>query len=145
MKPRIFSILWTDWPALLCLMSLPVIWLISGQLVLFRRDGGFTGSDALMVAVPLSLVAGALLGWRIVRIHRLFSRGQLVRAQITRVDAVWDRGRLEFSYDFAGRRVSSWTTVYKNKQVRALAVNQEVEVLVDSANPGNAIVRQLYL
>jgi hypothetical protein len=41
--------------------------------------------------------------------------------------------------------VSSWTTVYKNKQVRALAVNQEVEVLVDSANPGNAIVRQLYL
>jgi len=145
MKPRIFSILWTDWPALLCLMSLPVIWLISGQLVLFRRDGGFTGSDALMVAVPLSLVAGALLGWRIVRIHRLFSRGQLVRAQITRVDAVWDRGRLEFSYDFGGHRVSSWTTVYKNKQVQALAVNQEVEVLVDVANPVNAIVRQLYV
>ena len=145
MKPRIFSILWTDWPALLCLMCFPVIWLISGQLVLFRRDGGFTGADALMLAIPLSLVASGLLAWRIVRIHRLFSRGQLVRAQITRVDAVWDRGRLEFSYDFGGHRVSSWTTVYKNKQVRALAVNQEVEVLVDVANPVNAIVRQLYL
>jgi hypothetical protein len=29
--------------------------------------------------------------------------------------------------------------------VQALAVNQEVEVLVDVANPVNAIVRQLYL
>jgi len=144
MKPRILSILWTDWPALLCLMCLPVIWLISGQLVFFRHDGGFTGTDALMVAIPLSLVAGGLLAWRIVRIHRLFSRGQLVRAQITRVDVVWDRGRLEFSYDFAGHRVSSWTPVYRTKQVQALAVNQEVEVLVDVANPANAIVRQLY-
>ena len=145
MKPRIFSILWTDWPALLCLMCLPVIWLISGQLVLFRHDGGFTGADALMVALPLSFVAAGVLAWRIVRVHRLFSSGQLVRAQITRVDVVWDRGRLEFAYDFGGHRVSSWTTVHKNKQVDALAVNQEVEVLVDAANPPNAIVRQLYL
>lgn len=145
MKPRIFSILWTDWPALLCLVCLPVIWLISGQLMFFRRDGGFTGGDALMLAIPLTLVVVGLLAWRILRIQRLFSSGQLVRAHITRVDVVWDRGRLEFSYDFAGRRVSSWTPVYKTKQVRALSVNQEVEVLVDSANPVNAIVRQLYL
>ena len=145
MKPRIFSILWTDWPALLCLVCLPVIWLISGQLMFFRRDGGFTGGDALMLAIPLTLVVVGLLAWRILRIQRLFSSGQLVRAHITRVDVVWDRGRLELSYDFAGRRVSSWTPVYKTKQVRALSVNQEVEVLVDSANPVNAIVRQLYL
>src|ERR1051325_552255 len=79
MKPRIFSILWKDWPALLCLMCFPVIWLISGQLVLFRRDGGSPGADALMLAIPLSLVASGLLAWRIVRIHRLFSRGQLVK------------------------------------------------------------------
>jgi hypothetical protein len=134
MKPRLGSILWTDFPALLCLMCLPIIWLISGQLMLFRHDGGFTGRDALMLAVPLTLVAGGLLLWRIVRIHRLFSRGQLVRAQITRVEVAMDRGR-----------VSSWTSVHKNKQVAALAANQEVEVLVDAANPGNAIVRDLYV
>jgi len=144
-KPRIASILWTDWPALLCLMCLPVIWLISAQLVLFRHDGSFTARAALMIAVPLSLVAGGLLVWRIVRIHRLFSRGQLLRAQITRVEVAMDRGRVEFAYDFGGHRVSSWTTVHKSKQVEALAVNQEIEVLVDSANPDNAIVRQLYL
>ena len=145
MKPRLASILWTDWPALLCFMCLPVIWLISAQLVLFRHDGSFTAREALMLAVPLSLVAGGLLVWRIVRIHRLFSRGQLVRAQITRVDVAMDRGRVEFAYDVGGRRVSSWTRVHKNKQVEALAVNQEVEVLVDTANPLNAIVRDLYV
>ena len=145
MKPRLGSILWTDFPALLCLMCLPIIWLISGQLMLFRHDGGFTGRDALMLAVPLTLVAGGLLLWRIVRIHRLFSRGQLVRAQITRVEVAMDRGRVEFAYDFRGHRVSSWTSVHKNKQVAALAANQEVEVLVDAAHPGNAIVRDLYV
>ena len=145
MKPRIFSILWTDWPALLCLMCFPVIWLISAQFMLFRHDGSFTARDALMLALPLSLVAGGLLVWRIVRIHRLFSRGQVVRAQITRVEVAMDRGRVEFAYDFAGRRVSSWTSVHKNKQVAALAANQEVEVLVDAANPLNAIVRDLYV
>ena len=145
MKPRLWSILWTDWPALLCLMCLPVIWLISAQFVLFPHEGGITVREALVIALPLSLIAAGLLGWRIARINRLFSRGQLVRAQITRVDVVWDRGRLEFAYDFGGHRVSSWTTVHKNKQVDALAVNQEVDVLVDAARPGNAIVRQLYL
>ena len=145
MKPRIGSILWTDLPALLCLVCLPVIWLISAQLVLFRRDGSITARDALMLAIPLSLVVGGLLVWRIVRIHRLFARGQLVRAQITRVEVAMDRGRVEFAYQFGGQRVSSWTTVHKSKQVEALAVNQEIEVLVDSTHPGNAIVRQLYL
>jgi hypothetical protein len=145
MKPRLGSILWTDFPALLCLVCLPVIWLISAQLVLFRRDGSITAREALMIAIPLSLVAGGLLVWRIVRIHRLFARGQLVRAQITRVEVAMDRGRVEFAYDFGGHRVSSSTQVHKNKQVEALAVNQEVEVLVDAANPLNAIVRDLYV
>jgi hypothetical protein len=126
-------------------MCLPVIWLVSAQLVLFRHDGSFTAREALMIALPLSLVAGGLLMWRVVRIRRLFSRGELVRAQITRLDVAMDRGRVEFAYDFRGHRVSSWTPVHKNKQVEALAVNQEVEVLVDAANPLNAIVRDLYV
>lgn len=145
LKPRLGSILWTDWPALVSLMSLPVIWLISAQLVLFRHDGSFTSRQALMIALPVSLVAAGLLVWRIVRIHRLFSRGRLVRAQITRLDVVRDPGRLELAYDFGGHRVSSWMRLHKNKQVAALAVNQEVEVLVDAANPLDAIVRDLYV
>lgn len=146
MKPRIFSIVWTDLPALVCLMCLPVIWLISAQLIFFRHDGSFTARDALMLAIPLSAAVGGLLAWRIVRVHRLFVHGRVVRAQITRVHvARGDRGRVDFAFDFGGRRVSSWTSVHKNKQVEALAVNQEVEVLVDSTKPANAIVRQLYV
>jgi hypothetical protein len=145
MKPRIFSILWTDWPALVCLMSLPVIWLICAQLPLVRRDGGFGVYEALAIAVPLSLVAGGLLAWRIVRIHALFSRGQLVRARVTRVHTLADRCRLEFAYDFGGTRLTSWTSVYRNMQVQGLQVNQEIEILVDATRPDNAIVRQLYV
>ena len=145
MKPRIGSILWTDWPALFGLMSLPVIWLICAQLPFVRRDGGFGAFDALVLAVPLSLLAAGFVVWRIMRIHRLFAHGQLVRARVTRLDTVTDRCRLEFTYDFAGTRVTSCTPVYKNRQVAALALNQEVEVLVDATRPGNAIVRDLYV
>src|SRR5512145_2437180 len=110
MKPRIGSILWTDWPALFGLMSLPVIWLICAQLPFVRRDGGFGAFDALVLAVPLSLLAGGFVVWRIMRIHRLFAHGQLLRARVTRLDtAVTDRCRLEFSYDFGGTRVTTCT------------------------------------
>ena len=145
MKPRFFSILWTDWPALLCLMVIPVIWLLSAQLPFVRRDSSYGAFEVLMIAVPVSLLAGGCLIWRVVRIYQLFARGQLVRARITRLDMSGDRGRLEFAYDIGGRRVSSWTPVYKNKQVEALSLNQEVEVLVDLTHRDNAIVRQLYV
>ena len=145
MKPRIGSILWTDWPALFGLMSLPVIWLICAQLPFIRRDSDFGALDALVLAVPLSLLAGGFVVWRIMRIHRLFAHGQLLRARVTRLDTVSDRCRLEFTYDFGGTRVTSCTPVYKNRQVEALALNQDVEVLVDATRPEHAIVRQLYV
>ena len=50
MKPRIGSILYTDWPALFCLMGLPVIWLICAQLPFIRREGGFGMAEALAIA-----------------------------------------------------------------------------------------------
>ena len=144
MKPRIGSILWTDWPALVCLMSLPVIWLICAQLPFVRRDG-LGVYDALAIGVPLTLAAGGLLAWRIARIHALFSRGQLVRARVTRVHTVADRCRLEFAYDFGGTHLTSWNSLYRNLQVQALQVNQEIEILVDATRPEHAIVRQLYV
>jgi hypothetical protein len=58
---------------------------------------------------------------------------------------VADRCRLEFAYDFGGMRLTSWNSVYRNMQVQALQVNQEIEILVDAARPDNAIVRQLYV
>jgi hypothetical protein len=144
MKPRIGSILWTDWPALICLMSLPVIWLTCAQLPFVRRDG-LGVYDAIAIAVPLSLVAGGLLAWRIARIRALFARGQLVRARVTRLHTLADRCRVEFAYDFGGARLTSWTSVYRNMQVQALQVDQEIEILVDATRPNIAIVRQLYV
>jgi hypothetical protein len=113
-------------------MCLPVIWLISGQLVLFAGTAAH-GATRSMVAVPLCLSQALFSAGQSCGSSPVLARPARARTD-HRVDAVWDRGRLEFSYDFGAPPVSS-ETVYKNKQVRALAVNQEVEVLVDVANP----------
>jgi hypothetical protein len=145
MTPRLPAIVSTDWPALLCAMSLPVIWLISAQLPFVSRDDGVGATEAVAVALVASLVAGGLLLWRIVRVYRLFSRGRLVRARITRLEVTHDRARLELAYDFGGAAVTSWTQVYNNRRAQALAVNQDVDVLVDPQPPGDAIIRHLYV
>src|SRR4030095_13389090 len=104
--------------------------LICAQLPFVRRDGDFGAFDALVLAVPLSLLAAGFVVWRIMRIPRLFAPGQLVRARVTRLDTVTDRCRLEFTYDFAGTRVTSCTPVYKNKQGAAPAPDPAVAALV---------------
>jgi hypothetical protein len=145
MMPRLPAIVSTDWPALLCAMSLPVIWLISAQLPFVSRDDGVGAAEAVATALVGSLLAGGLLVWRIVRVYRLFSRGRPVRARITRREVVRDRARLELAYDLGGASITSCTRVYNNRRAQALAVNQDVDILVDPESPHEAIVRDLYI
>ena len=144
-KPRIASIIWTDWPALFCLMSIPGIWIIGFLFPFVRKGASFDAIEMLAFALPISIVAGGFFLWPIARIHRLFALGRLVSAQVTSLRIVRDRGRLEFEYDFEGMRRTSWMPVHKNKRVLALEPKQQVDVLVDPVHPANAIVRQLYI
>jgi hypothetical protein len=144
-KPRFASIISTDWPALFCLISIPGIWIIGFLFPFVRKGASFGTFEVLAFALPISMVAGGFLLWRIARIHRLFAFGRLVPAQVTSLRIARDRGRLEFEYDFGGLRRTSWMPVHKNKRVLALEPNQQVEVLVDPRDPTNAIVRQLYV
>jgi hypothetical protein len=139
MTPRLSKIVWTDWPALFCAIAIPMIWLICGAFPLIRP-----GAKLLALASAISLAAGAALAWRIARIHRLFARGQLARARISSVSIVKDRGRIEFDYELSGKLFTSWMPIHKNRDVLAIRVGQEVDVLVDPASPATAIVRHLY-
>ena len=144
MKPRLSRILWTDWPALFFLLAIPLIWVAGFLFPLKRPSASFGSFEMFTIAAPISLVAGRFLVWRILRIRALFQRGHLTKGRITGIRIARDRGRLEFSYDFAGRPFQSWMPVHKNKQVLAFQIDQEVDVLVDPRRPHTAIVRDLY-
>jgi hypothetical protein len=145
MKPRVSRIIWTDWPALFCLMLIPGIWIVVAAYPLIHSSATFGPFEILFVAGPISLVAALVLAWRIVRIFRLFARGRRLRAVIQLVKIVRDRGRLEFLYELDGQSVESWTPIHKSKRVLDLRPQQEVEVLVDPARPKDAIVAHLYV
>jgi len=144
-RPRIGSIIWTDWPALFCALAIPGIWLISLLFPLIRRGATFGTFEVLTIAAPISVAAAGCLIWRIARIHRLFAYGRLSLGRVTSLRIARDRGRLEIEYDFEGQRHRSWMPIHKNKRVLALEPNQNVQVLVDPACPDKAIVRELYI
>ena len=145
MKPRVSRIIWTDWPALLCLLLIPGIWIIGAAYPLINSSAKFGSVEILSVAVPISLVAALVFAWRVRRVFRLFAHGRRIRAVIRVVRIVRDRGRLEFAYELDGQTVESWTPIHKNKQVLELRPQQEVDVLVDPAKPKDAIVAHLYV
>jgi hypothetical protein len=145
MKPRLKKIVLADWPALFCLIAIPGIWVI-GFVFPFIRAGARSDRIAMLsTALPLSLIAAGFFLWRIRRIQMLFSRGAAVRGYITRIRLARDRGRVEFFYEFSGRRFESWMPVHQNPDVLALRVSQEIELLVDSACPRRAIIRHLFV
>jgi hypothetical protein len=145
MRPKIIKIIWNDWPALFGAILIPVIWIVDLAWPYIRPSDSNDGERILFVAVPVSIVALALLVWRVVRVYRLFQQGEIVVATITQIRMVRDRGRVEFSYEVEGVRHTSWMPVHRTKSVLVLHEGQRVEVLVNRLSPNTAIIRQLFL
>jgi hypothetical protein len=145
MKPRLKKILLADWPALFCFIAIPGIWVIGLVFPFFRQSARFGRVEMLTIALPLSLIVGGFLLWRVKRIQTLFGRGAAVRGTITRIRLVRDRGRVEFRYEFNGERLESWMPVHQSPEVLALRESQEVDLLVDATRPRRAIIRHLFV
>lgn len=145
MKPRLHKILTVDWPALFCGISIPGIWLIGLLFPLLRQGTSFGGHEMLTVALPLSLLAASFLLWRILRIRRLFQRGMVVLGCITHIQLARDRARVEFLYEFKGVCFGAWMPLHQSREVLALQVSQQVELLVDEDQPSRAIIRHLFM
>lgn len=144
-RPRLRKIVLTDWPALFCLISIPGIWLIGLVFPLLRRGAGFGATEALAIALPVSLVATCVLYWRIARIRKLFRWGVATRGIITHIQLKRDRARVEFLYEFNGACLWCWMPLHQTREVLALRESQEVELLVDERRPSHAIIRHLFV
>jgi hypothetical protein len=145
MEPRIGKVIWTDALALFGAAGaagFPVVILVLSVTQPGAKDHAL---PILGVTLLLALLAASVVGWRIARVRRLFASGRRVPARIVAVNLVRDRGRVEFAYEVDGREFVSWSAVHKTRQVRELRPNQEVEVLVDSSRPSEAIISHLYV
>ncbi len=100
--------------------------------------------EILTVALPVSLVAACFLFWRIARIQRLFRHGIAVKGGITHIQFSRDRARVEFLYEFNGECFGAWMPLHQTREVLALRVSQEVELLVDKTHPRQAIIWHLF-
>ena len=142
MKPSVPVILWNDWPALASWVGVVVGWVLYGGFTL--RKGGQHSAHFFAPLVAATLVLLALLAWRIGRVHRLFARGKEVPGEITGLWLDRDRGRLEFCYRVGETQCHCWAPVHKTARVLALSEGRSVRVLVNPANPRQAIVSELY-
>jgi hypothetical protein len=102
-------------------------------------------------ALALCAVAGfvtvllfAMLARRISRIKRVLQTGPRALATVSEIDFIKDRGRVEFQYTYNGEAHHAGMAIMKNQQTEAIATGSEIEVALDPANPGKALIVQLY-
>ena len=141
MKYNLRKVLSTDWPALAAAWGIPIIWAIH-----FGFPYLHPTALPLPIWFPAAISAGLItwLVWRIGRVARLFAHGQLTSGQVAHLSIAKDRGRLEFAFEYQGKRICTWTPIHKTKTVLALAPGAIVEVLFDTNHPTRAIVKHLY-
>lgn len=142
MKPSVPVILWNDWPALASWIGVLVTWALYCGFQFFKGEAQV--AHFFLPAVTATLLCFALGAWRILRVQALFRGGSEVAGQITGLWIVRDRGRLEFRYQVGEIECDCWTPVHKTARVLAFTPGQAVRVLVNPANPRQAIVRELY-
>lgn len=144
MKPSVRAIIWNDWPALACAVGIPVVWVVFTAFPVLKRQDPNEFSFYVSLATVVSLALGLVLFWRAKRIFNLFAHGTEVAGQITWVQIVRDRGRLEFRYEINERPTNGWTAVHKSRRVMSFAIGQPVRVLVHP-DTSTAIVKDLYV
>ncbi|QSI76654.1 hypothetical protein [Niveibacterium microcysteis] len=144
MKPSVRAIIWNDWPALACALGIPVVWVIFTAFPVLKRLDPSEVSFYVALATVISATLAVILIWRAKRIFNLFAHGTEVAGQITWVQIVRDRGRLEFQFEMNGKPMNGWTAVHKSKRVMSLAIGQPVRVLVQPST-STAIVKDLYV
>lgn len=141
MKYSLHKIVWNDWPALASFMAVPIAWAIHFVLPLIQRG---PAPLPLWLPVAASTALVVVLVWRIHRVNWFFSNGIPVVGVVTDLLIAKDRGRLEFEFEVAGKRVTSWMPIHKTKSVLLLSPGDRVDLLFDETKPTRAIVKGLY-
>ena len=141
MKYNLRKTLSTDWPALAASLGVPIIWVIHFGFPYLRQTAL---PLPLWFPVTISVALIICLAWRIRRVAKLFTHGQIAVGKVTHLSIAKDRGRLEFEFEYLGKLISTWAPIHKTKAVLSLPPGTVVEVLFDTSRPTRAIVKHLY-
>jgi hypothetical protein len=153
-KPSPIRIIKSDYFALLTVLAPLAFWLIYLALAYFgylphpRGGGPLSASDApffLKLALVTTLVCVPLLIWRVRHFRAVFGHGEEVIGRITNVFFFRDRGRVEFTYTYAGQRYRARNALHRTKEAAALKEGDEVVLVVSRSEPRRAYIRDLFV
>jgi len=144
-------VIWTDYPAFMAAFTPAVAWIVCFFLTV-PRDATthrayatpLAGTVLLALAVVTTVTGIPVVVWRLVKIRRLFLGGEEARGNIKRVTFFRDRGLVEFNYMFNGKPYYTRSYLHRNRETRALEHATRVALLIDPANPEQAIIRDIY-
>ena len=154
LKISIVKILVSDSMALACLLLPAIIWAIYVGMTYFglflnmMARNVAAGEPALfMYLIPTiaSVFFLPLFFWRIYYFQRLFSKGLTVSGTIDSLAFFKDRGQINFTYEFAGRRYSSGSAIMKNKTTELFSPGYGIDLVVDPDNPAKVLIKDLFL
>lgn len=143
-QPSLLKIITIDYIAFLGWLFPVVMWGIYIALIVL---GNIKANDFTLpiIFAVISVVALAILMWRIQVFNTVFSDGIETTATINNVSFFRDRGRVDYVYTYQGQKYVSGNAIHKVKQTLALKVGEQVVLMVDRNNPKRAFIRDLYV
>lgn len=143
-QPSLLKIATIDYAALLGWLFPVAMW---GMYIVLIVLGNVKTNDFTLPTIfaVITVVALAVLIWRIQIFNSVFSDGIETTATINNVSFFRDRGRVEYVYTHQGQKYASGNAIHKVKQTLALKVGEQVVLVVDRNNPKRAFIRDLYM
>lgn len=143
-QPSLLKIITIDYIAFLGWLFPVVMWGIYIALIVL---GNIKANDFTLpiIFAVISVVALAILMWRIQVFNTVFSDGIETTATINNVSFFRDRGRVDYVHTYQGQKYVSGNAIHKVKQTLALKVGEQVVLMVDRNNPKRAFIRDLYV
>ena len=143
-QPSLLKIITIDYLALLGWLFPVVMWGIYVVLIVLGNEKTNDFTLPIIFAV-ISVIALAILVWRIQVFSTVFSDGIETIATINNVLFFRDRGRVDYVYTYQGQKYISGNAIHKVKQTLALQVGEQVVLMIDHNNPKRAFIRDLYM
>lgn len=143
-QPSLLKIITIDYIAFLGWLFPVVMWGIYIALIVL---GNIKANDFTLpiIFAVISVVALAILMWRIQVFNTVFSDGIETTATINNVSFFRDRGRVDYVHTYQGQKYVSGNAIHKVKQTLALKAGEQVVLMVDRNNPKRAFIRDLYV
>ena len=148
-------ILKNDYPSLLMLIFIGVIWALAiaggvfGLLPKHRGGGTFeVDSTTMIILLLIAVVVTTIFGWltlkRIGDIKRIISSGPEVNGCVQSISFIKDRGRVEYEYEYNGQSHHAGNAIWKNRETIKIQEGDEVVLIIDPEKPSRAFIASLY-